>query len=160
MILNCISLITNGVEYLFMYLFPFTFPFLWSSCLVFDWVFFLCNVKILYVCSKLWTLYSVFHILVFFRSLCAVLCYIIQIFFFLQRRFDMCLLLQGARGLPAQDHWSPVSGSNLIQELFLHKVCYPIIVNGLKWATASHVLSSVLWFQLTPHLLSPLQLSF
>ena len=88
MILDCISLITNGVEYLFMYLFPFMFPFLWnSSCLVFDWVFFLCSVKILYVCFKLWTLYSVFRILVFFLilhhliSLCCSLLYYSDLFF-------------------------------------------------------------------------------
>ena len=162
MILNCISLITNGVEYLFMYLFLFMFPFLWnSSCLVFDWVFFLCNVKILYVCFKLWTLYSVFHILVFFLilhhliSLCCSLLFYSDLFFFSRGELIWVCFF----GEPGAYQPSPVSGSSLIQELFLHKVCYPIIVNGLKWATASHVLSSVLWFQLTPHLLSPLQLS-
>ena len=134
MILNCISLITNGVEYLFMYLFLFMFPFLWnSSCLVFDWVFFLCNVKILYVCFKLWTLYSVFHILVFFLilhhliSLCCSLLFYSDLFFFLQRRFDLCLLLRGARGLPAQSCFRIQLNSGIIfaQSLLPHYSEWP-----------------------------------
>ena len=99
-----------------------------------------------------WVLSLILHHLI---SLCCSLLFYSDLFFF-SRGDLICVCFFGE---PGAYQPSPVSGSSLIQELFLHKVCYPIIVNGLKWATASHVLSSVLWFQLTPHLLSPLQLS-